>query len=152
MAQAFIWQWLRREQAGTRQLRSETKKGWKGKLAFLWWEQHTRHKRVCLPWKRNWQEATTPNVLRRAAVKGEQNQSLCLSWPCLPTGPYHCARHHTGKSSLCCIQQAPTLMCKCMQENFQKSQNYCAKWGSCTQIVRIMNNYRVFHGSFLNFL
>lgn len=49
------------------------------------------------------------------------------------------------------IQQA-TLMCKCMQEKFQKSRNYWAKWGSCTQIVGIMNNYRTFYGTFLNFL
>lgn len=49
------------------------------------------------------------------------------------------------------IQQA-TLMCKCMQGKFQKSQNYWAKWGSCTQIVGIMNNYHMFYRTFLNFL
>lgn len=35
--------------------------------------------------------------------------------------------------------------------NFQKSQNYWAKWGSCTQIVGIMNNYCTFSGTFLIF-
>lgn len=99
------------------QLTSETKKRLQRETWRGW---HARHKRVCLLWKRSWHEATTSNVLRRAAVKGEQNQSLCLSWPCLPTGPYHWARHHTGKSFLCCIQQAHTLMCKCMQENFSE--------------------------------
>lgn len=82
---------------------------------------HTPRKGVCLPSQHHWQEAITLNVLKCSTAKGEQNQSLCLSWPCLPTGPHHCGRHHTGKRSPLHIQQA-TLMCKCMQEIFRKAK------------------------------
>lgn len=83
--------------------------------------KHTPRKGVCLPSQHHWQEAITLNVLKCSTAKGEQNQSLCLSWPCLPTGPHHCGRHHTGKRSPLHIQQA-TLMCKCMQEIFRKAK------------------------------
>lgn len=70
VARALIWQRPRCKQAGIRQLRSETKWGWKGKLAFLWWGRRARHKRVCLPWKRNWQEATDAECVE--ARRGER--------------------------------------------------------------------------------
>lgn len=108
-------------------------------------------KGVCIPSRHHWQEAITLNMLKRSAAKGEQNQSLCLSWPCLPDWAAPLCETSHRKTLAPRIQQA-TLMCKCMQGKFQKSRNYRAKWGSCTQIVGIMNNYRTVCGSFLNFL
>lgn len=102
--------------------------------------QSSKCKCVCLPSKHHWQEAIMQNVLKHSVANGEQNQSLCLSWPCLPTGPHRCVRHHTGKRTLS-LHTTSRINVQMYARKFQKSQNYWAKWGSGTQIVGIMNNY-----------
>lgn len=81
---------------------------------------HARRKGVCSPSRHHWHDVITLNVLKCRTAKGEQNQSLCLSWPCLRLGRT-AAWGITQENLPLCTQQA-ALMCKCMQEDFRKAE------------------------------
>lgn len=87
------------------------------------------------------------------ALHGERRtKPIFVSQLALPPDWAAPLRETSHRKSAASLHTAGHINVQMYARNFEKSQNYWAKWGSCSQIVGIMNNYHTVYGTFLNFL